>query len=98
MDPEMVFMVNNFLIPIAGMVTGIILGSKLLGTVRYYIDRRSGPRGDGDLAREIADLRHRIDEMERSTDRVEELEDRLEFAERLLTRARNSSEQAEQQG
>lgn len=96
MDPELVFMVNNFLIPIAGMVTGIILGSKLLGTVRHYIDRKS-PRVDGDLSREIAELRSRLDEIERSTDRVEELEDRLDFAERLLTRARGP-EQAEHHG
>jgi hypothetical protein len=92
----MVFMVNNFIIPVAGMVTGIILGSKLIGTIRHYIDRRLPPRAEGDLTREVAELRSRLDEMERATDRVEELEDRLEFAERLLTRARGP-EQAEQQ-
>ena len=91
MDPELAFIINNLLIPVAGMGTAIILGVNVLKTIRHYIDRRL-PRGDADALPQLEELRARIEELERGHGRVDELEDRLDFAERLLTRGRDAAE------
>ncbi len=91
MDPELAFIINNLLIPIAGMGTGIILVVSGLKTVRHFIDRRH-PRGDGDANLQLEELRSRLEDLERAGGRVDELEERLEFTERLLTRARESQD------
>ncbi len=91
MDPELAFIINNLLIPIAGMGTGIILVVSGLRTVRHFIDRRL-PRGDADASVQLEELRSRLEDLERAGGRVDELEERLEFTERLLTRARESQD------
>lgn len=87
MDPDLIFVVERLLIPMAGMATGIILGMGLFRTVRYFIDRRTAGASD-EMAAELNDLRARVEELEHSSARVLELEDRVDFAERLLARAR----------
>ena len=91
MDPELAFIINNLLIPIAGMGTGIILVVSGLRTIRHFIDRRL-PRGDADASIQLEELRSRLEDLERAGGRVDELEERLEFTERLLTRARESQD------
>ena len=93
MDPQLAFLINNLIIPIAGMGTAIILGVSVLKTIRHYIDRRL-PHSEGEGSVHLEELRHRLDELERGTGRLDELEDRLDFAERLLTRGRESKQDA----
>jgi len=72
------------LVPVAGMVTGVIISIGFFKTVRHFIDRKTASGADHELQAEISDLHARIEALERDQGRVEELEDRLDFAERLL--------------
>lgn len=85
-----------FIVPLAGMATGIIISIGFFKTVRHVIDRKLSRGGDGELGSEIADLQARIEALESEHGRVDELEDRLEFAERLLIRGRESGAAAEE--
>lgn len=87
MDP---WVVNQLIIPLAGMATGVIITVGFFRTVRHFIDRKASGSVDADLRAEVADLHARIDALEQGGERVDELEDRLDFAERLLARARSS--------
>ena len=84
MDPFMM------IIPLAVMVTGVVIIRGFFKTFRYFIDRRMARGDDGDLRSEIAELHARIDSLEIRGDRIEELEERLDFAERLLTKGKES--------
>lgn len=77
-------LIDRLIIPLAGMATGVILGTALFRTLRYYIDRRSSGAGGEEMRQELAELRERLDQLEHRADRVDELEERLDFAERLL--------------
>ena len=79
-----------FIVPLAGMATGVIISIGFFKTVRHVIDRKFSRGGEAELQGEIADLHARIEALERDQGRVEELEDRLDFAERLLARASES--------
>lgn len=73
------------------IVTGTILGWKLLGPLMQALGRRLEPRnssGDPALASEVDDLRSRVRELEQHQGRMLELEERLDFTERLLVQAR----------
>ena len=85
-----------FIVPLAGMATGIIISIGFFKTVRHVIDRKLSRGDDGQLREEIADLQARIEALESEHGRVDELEDRLEFAERLLIRGRESGAAAEE--
>ncbi len=87
LDP---FLVNNLIIPIAGMITGVVVSIGFFRTVRHAIDRKASGSVDAGLTTEIAELHARIDALEHRSDRVDELEDRIDFAERLLARASES--------
>lgn len=78
------------LVPIAGMVTGIILGLPLVRLAVRYVERRvlRGGPGDADLRHEVDELRTRLDAMEVMRDRLADLEERQEFTERVLARDR----------
>ncbi len=93
MDP---WVVNQLIIPLAGMATGIIIGAGFFKTVRHFIDRRGSSAADSELRGEIADLHARIDALEHGRDRFDELEDRLDFAERLLAKGSQSGAAAEE--
>lgn len=84
LDP---FLINNLVIPIAGMITGVVICIGFFKTVRHLIDRKTSGRVDARLTTEVAELHARLDALEHGSDRVDELEDRLDFAERLLARA-----------
>ena len=92
MDPELAFVIQNLVIPIAGMGTAIILGGGVLRTIRHYIDRRLTKGEVAASTARIDELMQRVDQLEHAAGRVDELEDRLDFAERLLTRARDAGE------
>ena len=83
MDP---FLVNNLVIPIAGMITGVVISIGFFKTVRHGIDRKASGSVDARLTTEVAELHARVEALEHGSDRVDELEDRLDFAERLLAR------------
>ena len=91
MDP---FLINNLIIPIAGMITGVVISVVFFKTVRHLIDRRGAGSIDADLKAEVAELHSRIDALEHRGDRVDELEDRVDFAERLLARANDADRAA----
>ena len=83
MDP---FLVDSLVIPIAGMITGVVISIGFFKTVRHLIDRKGARSPDANLTGEVADLHARIDALERRTELIDELEDRVDFAERLLAR------------
>jgi hypothetical protein len=76
----------DLIVPLAGMVTGVVISIGFFRTVRHFIDHKLARGDDSSVPAEIADLRARIETLEREHDRVDELEDRLDFAERLLAR------------
>ena len=84
------------IIPLAGMTTAVIITWGFFKTVRHLIDRRMGKSSDADLRSEVAELHARVDGLEARGDRFEELEERLDFAERLLTRRRESGAVSEE--
>jgi hypothetical protein len=84
----------NEIIPIAGMVTGVlVVGAISWGFVRLF----QGPVGqaiakritgkvtesDSELVGEVLELRHQVEELHR---RLGEAEERLDFNERLLAK------------
>ncbi len=87
MDP---FLINDLIIPIAGMITGVVISIGFFKTVRHLIDRKAAGSVDAGLKTEVTELHARIDALEHRSDRVDELEDRIDFAERLLARASQS--------
>ena len=91
MDP---LIINDLIIPIAGMLTGVVLSVGFFRTVRHFIDRKTGGSLDVDLKAEVADLQSRIDALEHRSERVDEIEDRLDFTERLLARKTESDQLA----
>lgn len=80
-------LINQLIIPIAGMLTGIVLGLPVIRAVVRYVERK-GAGGDAVLREELDELRHRVEVMEEVRHRMLELEERVDFAERLLTEAR----------
>lgn len=86
----------QFILPLAGMATGIIISIGFFKTVRHLIDRKLTRGDDRELREEFADLQARIEALEGEHGRVDELEDRLDFAERLLIRGREAGAAAEE--
>jgi len=80
----------DFLVPIAGMATGLIL---LLPVVRAGVrvaEKKITGKTDSEelmmLRDETRIVQERLDRVEYGDDRIAELEERLDFAERLLAR------------
>ncbi len=86
MDP---ILIDNLVIPIAGMITGIILGLPVIRAGVRYIERKSAGDADPKLRAELEELRSRLEGMEEVRDRLLELEERIDFAERVLARAKD---------
>lgn len=78
----------DLIVPIAGMVTGIILGVPIIRATVRIVERKFGSHvdaGEVDVIKEELRLLHeRIDAVEGQGARVAELEERLDFAERVL--------------
>ena len=79
----------DFLVPIAGMATGLIL---LLPVVRAVVRIAEKKISGGTESRELLALRDevrafedRLDGVQYVDDRISELEERLDFTERMLT-------------
>ena len=86
--------VNNLVIPLAGMVTGIILGYPVVKAVVRVFENKVGRRGSGqdNPAPAMTEIRDRLDALEdRVEHRLDDVEERVEFAERLLTKHRDQS-------
>lgn len=87
MDPEII-------IPLSGMLTGVIVVSGISwaivrvsqGPVGQALARKLSGRGaepDHDLVHEVLELRHQLEQLHQ---RVSETEERVDFSERLLAR------------
>ncbi|HEX9580741.1 MAG TPA: hypothetical protein VF970_06515 [Gemmatimonadales bacterium] len=85
---------NEVVIPLAGMAVGVILGLPIIKAIVRRIEQKpSGEFGAAEAAAlrvEVSELRRRFDAIEDVTGRLSDMEERLEFAERLLTRQRES--------
>lgn len=84
------FVINNLIIPLAGMGTGIVLGLGVLRVIRTAIERHRTGAAALQLEGAVRDLQQRVESLEQAGQEVAELEDRIEFAERLLARQRES--------
>jgi outer membrane murein-binding lipoprotein Lpp len=83
MDPALV-------IPIGGMITTIVGTVAISWAVVQGIRIKNQPRiGDSELARAVGDLEARVDQLQQQ---LNEAQERIDFAERLLTRGRDSHE------
>ena len=88
-------MLEDILVPIAGMTTGLILLFPLVRAgVRVFERKHSGQGVESEELLNIRDdmrsLQDRLDQMEHADDRITELEERVDFAERLLAQHRDA--------
>jgi len=83
----------DFLVPIAGMATGLILLLPVVRAVVRVAERKIAGKTDSEelmmLRDEIRTVQERLDRVEYGDDRIAELEERLDFAERLLAQQRD---------
>ena len=90
MDP---YAVGGLIIPIAGMLTGVVMVGTLGWTIRHWVNRhyehREKMRGGG--GEELARLEERVSMLEDAMGRVQDLEERLDFTERVLAQQRNDA-------
>ena len=89
-------MVNwDMLIPLAGMVTTVVLLFPLVKAGVRYLERRSASHPNGHelagLQEEVRLLQERLDSVDMMEARVAELEERVDFAERMLARHREAT-------
>jgi hypothetical protein len=84
------FVINNLIIPLAGMGTAVVLGLGVLRVIRTGIERQRGASAAQELEGTVRDLHQRVEALEQAGHQVAELEDRIDFAERLLARQRES--------
>ncbi len=89
MDPHLI---ENLIIPLAGMATGIILGLPVVRVIVKVVDRKLGPGSSAgdvkELQAQIERLRAQVGGMEDMAYRVAELEERLDFTERVLAQSK----------
>lgn len=79
-------MLEDILIPLAGMATGIILGLPVIRAVVRRIEGRSrDAAAPNEVRAELDQLRTRLEVLEQEREHVFELEERVDFAERMLT-------------
>lgn len=93
----------NLIVPLAGMVTGVLVtGSLAFGLVRIFngpvgqalgrrLQGRSGA-ADPEVLNEVMDLRHQLEAVQ---ERLADAEERLDFSERLLARRAESGQAAD---
>ena len=82
----------DFLVPIAGMVAGMILLLPVVRATVRIVEKKATGRVESDelltLRDEIRIVQDRLDRVEDGDHRIAELEERLDFAERLLAQQR----------
>ncbi len=81
-------MLEDILIPIAGMATGIILGLPLIRAFVQLLERKTQGGDVTKLEREVEELRARVETAEDIRERLLDLEERVDFTERVLTQAK----------
>lgn len=81
--------INELIIPLAGMVTGIILGLPIVRAAVRFVERKTTGTSDPERVRALEEqteeLRGRVEAIEAERERLVELEERMDFAERVLT-------------
>ena len=82
-------LINNLIIPLAGMATAVILGLPVVKALVRFVERKTGGAIDTRLHEELEELRGRVEAIEETRTRVLDLEERLDFAERMLTTSRD---------
>lgn len=87
--------VLNLVLPIAGMLTGLVVIGTLSRTARYWVQRHYQHRA-GEMGPEIKTQLDRVDErlamLEEVAGRVQDIEERVDFAERVLVRQREAGQ------
>lgn len=82
-----------FLIPLAGIAAGVVLGLPLIRAVVRYLERRASAATGSDevaaLRAEVDELRGHLEQVEEVSARLAELEERQDFTERLLAQQRD---------
>jgi len=90
MDP---YAVSNLIIPIAGMLTGIVMLGTIGWTVRHWVNRhyehRERMKGVG--SEDVQRLEERVLLLEESLAQVQDLAERLDFTERVLAQQRSDA-------
>lgn len=84
MDPDI-------FVPIAGMVTGLILGFPIIRTVTRLVERKALGQSSRELdalRAEVRELRDAVDAAGDLHERLVDLEERADFTDRLLTQGR----------
>jgi len=81
-------LINQLIIPLAGMATAVILGLPVVKAIVRFVERKGGGTPDTRLREELEELRSRLEAVEEVRTRILELEERLDFAERMLARSR----------
>lgn len=83
----------DFLVPIAGMATGLILLLPVVRAVVRITEKKITGKADSEELRllrdEIRAVHERLERVEFGDDRIAELEERVDFAERLLAQHRD---------
>ncbi|MFC1640136.1 hypothetical protein ACFL3B_05170 [Gemmatimonadota bacterium] len=83
----------DFLVPIAGMATGLILLLPVVRAVVRIAEKKISGRTEGQelltLREELQMVQERLDGVQYVDDRISEVEERLDFAERLLAQQRD---------
>ena len=83
----------DFLVPIAGMATGLILLLPVVRAVVRIAEKKISGGTDNQELLTVRDELHmvqeRLDSVRYVDDRISELEERLDFAERLLAQQRD---------
>jgi hypothetical protein len=83
----------DMLIPLAGMVTTVVILFPIVKAGVRYLERRSASHPSSDevvsLREAVRLLQVRLDSADITDDRVAELEERVDFAERLLAMRRD---------
>ena len=86
--------INNLIIPIAGMLTGIVLGLPVINAVVGIIEHKVGMRASGEdqIAPAMHEVRDQLSAFEERIDhRLTDIEERIDFTERVLTQHRDRS-------
>lgn len=82
----------DLIVPLAGMLTGIILGLPFVRTLTRVIEQKAlGQAGSAEidaLRAEVQELREAVDATGDLHERLVDLEERADFTERLLTQGR----------
>lgn len=86
--------INNLVIPIAGMLTGIVLGLPVIKALVRVFEHKVGMRvpGEDQIGPAMHEVRDQLSAFEERIDhRLSDIEERIDFTERVLTQYRDRS-------